>query len=996
MQKRFILGALILLSELSFSQTPIQQASDKARETLSSNKKSELNQSPSLLVNPFVGTGGHGHTFPGAVAPFGMIQLSPDTRNDDWDGSSGYHYSDNWLYGFSHTHLSGTGVPDYCDVVFMPQSGSAKLIPGYKEKNGYGYRFSHDFEKASPGYYEVNLKENGINVRLTVTERAGIHEYTFENESEKKYVLIDLDPRDKVLAANANKLNNTEVSGFRQSDSWAKNESFFFHCKSSVPFKKVKRIFKKGKHKLLIEFPKSTKTVQLKVGISFVDEKAAKNNLEQEIGNKSFDEVRAETVKKWNQELGKIKVNSRNETEKSIFYTALYHAFIAPNVFSDVDGRYRGRDNQIHSLPAKNEQYTVFSLWDTYRGANPLFTLIQQKRTEAFIRTFLRQFDEGGDLPVWELAGNETECMIGYHSVSVIADAYVKGLKDFDTTKALKAMIATSNFDEYGKRIFREKGFLSASEEPESVSKTLEYAYDDFCIAQMAKAMKNDSATFAYTKSSYNFLNLFDPKTGFMRARRGAQWYGHFEPSEVNFNYTEANSWQYSLYAPQHIEVLTNLLGGKDSLERWLDRLFTTNSKLSGREQADITGLIGQYAHGNEPSHHMAYLYNYTNAPYKTQKYVQQIQTEMYQNAPDGLAGNEDCGQMSAWYVLSAMGFYPISPGNPTYQIGHPLFEEMELKLENGKSFKIKANNWSPENKYVKSIQLNGETLEGTSIQHQQIMNGGTLTFEMSSEIPLLEEDKRIQFFDEKVPVNIVPAPFVTVENRVFEDKLKVGIDFVKIAPSDGYFIFYSIDSTTWNNYEAPFFIDKSCRVYMKLQRRSENRKVNFSPVVWADFIKKDPQIHLKLSSEYANQYAAAGENTLIDGIRGGNEFRTGDWQGYYKQDIQAEVTFDVPKNLTEFGVSCIRDQRSWIFFPSSIQIAVSEDGVHFEDLPLISIEKASETDKNPMNAVFSVKYKERKVKAIRYSIKNLGNCPSWHLGAGNPTWLFVDELIFK
>ena len=996
MQNRIHILFFLSLSFTYFSQTPIQQASDKSKEVLTQIRSANTDASPSLFVNPFIGTGGHGHTFPGAIAPFGMIQLSPDTRKDDWDGCSGYHYSDTVMYGFSHTHLSGTGVPDYCDVVFMPQTRNCKTQVGYLNKDGYGYSFSHANEKAAPGYYEVKFPSPGISVRLTASERGGIHEYTFENSTEKKYVLIDLDPRDRLIAGDVKKISSTEFSGYRQSQGWASNESFFFYCKSSVPFKKVKRIFKKGKHKLVIEFPKNTKVVSLKVGISFVDEQGAKKNFEKEIGAKSFDEVRAETVRKWNQELGKVSVKSNLINEKTIFYTALYHAFTAPNIFSDVDKRYRGRDNQIHTLPANDEQYSVFSLWDTYRGANPLYTILQPKRTEAFIQTFLRQYKEGGDLPVWELAANETECMIGYHSVSVIADAYMKGLKDFDTTLALQAMIATSNLDEYGKVAYREKGFLSSSEEPESVSKTLEYAYDDFCISQMASRMKNDSAALAYTKRSYNFINLFDPNTGFMRARRGAQWYGPFEPSEVNFNYTEANSWHYSLYAPQHIETLTNLLGGKDSLELWLDRLFTTESKLSGREQADITGLIGQYAHGNEPSHHMAHLYNFTNAPYKTQQYVHRIQSEMYQNAPDGLAGNEDCGQMSAWYVLSTMGFYPITPGIPEYQIGHPLFEETILKFENGKTIQIKANNWSEENKYITAIRLNGILLEETKITHQQLLAGGVLEFDMQKEIPVIASDKRVQFYAEKVPASIVPAPFVSVENRVFEDRIKIGIDYVKVAPSDSYFVFYSFDSISWNTYEKPFFIDKSCRIYLRLQRRGGNHQVYFSPVVCVDFVKKDPSVHLKLSSQYANQYAAAGENTLIDGIRGGNEFRTGDWQGFYNQDIQAEVTFDTPRTLTEMGVSCIRDQRSWIFWPSAVQIAVSEDGIHFVNLPNIEIEKASSTDKNPMNQEFTVKDKARTIKAIRYTLKNSGNCPEWHLGNGNPTWLFVDELIFR
>ncbi|MBM3186923.1 MAG: GH92 family glycosyl hydrolase, partial [Bacteroidetes bacterium] len=579
------------------------------------------------FVNPFIGTGGHGHTYPGASAPFGMIQISPDTRRDDWDGCSGYHYSDSIIYGFSQTHLSGTGVPDYCDLLIVPQSGKAKVISKLENKvTGYGSRFSHSDEKASPGYYEVYLKDENVKVRLTAGKRSGLHEYTFLNQKGKRYLLLDADPRDKVISANFNVISKNQISGHRISNGWAKEQHFYFYMETSVPFLKSKKIFTKGRHKLLLTFPKIPEKVLVKIAISAVDEEGAKNNLSElsfldqykDKPNDFFKKFKEKNQKIWEEELSKIRIESVDENKKPIFYTALYHSFLAPNLFSDSDGRYRGRDNQIHQTSTNINQYSVFSLWDTYRGTHPLFTLVQQKKTNEFIQTFLNQFDQGGDLPVWELAGNETECMIGYHSVSVIADAYLKGIRDFDLENALKAMVATAKFDELGKKQFRDQGFISSNDEPESVSKTLEYSYDDFCISQLAKALGKDSIYQAFNKSSFNFINLFDPSTKFMRARRGAQWYGPFDPAEVNFNYTEANSWQYSLYAPQHIETLSNLIGGKDSLENWLDRLFTNKSSLAGREQADITGLIGQYAHGNEPSHHMAYLYNYTNAPHKT------------------------------------------------------------------------------------------------------------------------------------------------------------------------------------------------------------------------------------------------------------------------------------------------------------------------------------------------------------------------------------------
>jgi len=995
MNSFFISLILILFSFFSFAQSDIksvQNASDKAKEIIQ--KPSISNFSPSLFVNPFIGTGGHGHTFPGATAPFGMIQLSPDTRHEGWDGCSGYHYSDSIIYGFSHTHLSGTGVPDYCDLLIVPQVGKAKLEPGYSSRNGYGSKFSHAKEEASPGFYKVFLEDGKIAVRLTTTERAGIHEYSFESKKEKKFILIDLDHRDKVLDATINIESKSAISGKRISKDWAENQHFYFHLNSSIPFKKAKRIFKNGKHKLLLEYPKSTQKITLKVGISAVDEAGAKRNLETEIGTALFDQVRATTVYKWNQELSKIEITTNNIEQKKMFYTALYHSFIAPNLFSDVDGRYRGQDNQIHEIEKTDNHYTVFSLWDTYRGNHPLFTLVQPKRTNEFIRTFLRQFNERGDLPVWELAGNETDCMIGYHSVSVIADAYMKGLRDYNSKDALNAMIKTTQLNEYGKKEFGKNGFISANEEPESASKTLEYAYDDFCIATMAKALGNDSAFQIFDKRSYNFVNIFDPSTKFMRARRGAHWYGPFDPTEVNFNFTEANSWQYSLYAPQHIEFLTNILGGRDSLETWLDETFTTAKKLSGRVQDDITGLIGQYAHGNEPSHHMSYLYNFTNSPHKTQFYVDKILNEMYFNAPDGLSGNEDCGQMSAWYVLSAMGFYPIAPGKTTYQIGRPLFDNVKLNLGNGKFLEIRTKNNSFQNKYIQSVSWNGEKLNTFEVDHLQLIKGGKLEFLMG-EFPLAKEQKD-PFFNVKVSDSFVPTPFITNENSLFSDAIKVEIGHVIVDSSDSYFIFYSLDSVTWETYEKPFLIRKSTPVYVKLQRRLSNRKIIQSPVVVGYFHKIDPTIHLELNTKYANQYAAAGSNSLIDGLRGGKEFRTGDWQGFYGEDVSAIVRFDEVKTLTEIGASFIRDQKSWIFLPESITIEISEDGDKFENLPIINISKASPIDENPKTVEFTINVEPKTIKAIRYTIKNPGLCPDWHLGKGNKTWLFIDELLFK
>ncbi len=686
--KFFLFSIFLLFTFISYGQLKeLKKARDIGKKQLKSTTISHFfKKTP--YVNPFIGTGGHGHTFPGATAPFGMMQLSPDTRPFGWDGCSGYHYSDSLIYGFSHTHLSGTGVSDYGDLLIVPQIGKPNFLPGYENENGYGAKFSHHNEKASPGYYEVKLEQPNVNVRLTVNKRSGIHEYTFLDD-EKKIILLDLDHRDELLDSEFNIIDKNTISGYRISKAWAKEQHFYFYFKTDVPFKKSIHYTKNGKQKLALIFDKKVKKVMIRIGMSAVDINGAKNNLENEVKDFNFTYYKIKVAALWENELNRIVFTSKNKEVMTNFYTALYHSYIAPNIFSDIDGRYRGRDMKIHSLDDKtDEQYTVFSLWDTYRATHPLYTLTQVERTNAFINTFLRQYKEGGDLPVWELAANETGCMIGYHSVSVIADAYLKGIRGYNSLDAIEAMIATANFDEFGKKSFQEDGFINSSDEPESVSRSLEYAYDDFCINRMNQFMGNP---FEFSsKSQFNFINTYDPNTKFMRARKDGMWFSPFSPQEVNFNYTEANSWQYSLYTPHAVAVHQQLMGGKKEFESWLDRLFTTKFQIEGREQADITGLIGQYAHGNEPSHHMGYLYNYTDANFKTAEIIDSILFHLYHNSPDGLSGNEDCGQMSSWYVLSAMGLYQVAPGNPYYDFGRPIMSKVILNLENGKKQSLK------------------------------------------------------------------------------------------------------------------------------------------------------------------------------------------------------------------------------------------------------------------------------------------------------------------
>lgn len=954
------------------------------------------------FVNPFIGTGGHGHTYPGATMPFGMMQLSPDTRLDGWDGCSGYHYSDEYIYGFSHTHLSGTGVSDYGDVLLMPtntvnfNNGANASVSSAQVQKGYRARFSHENETASPGFYKVLLDDTNIEVELTVSERSGIHHYTFPKNS-KQIVILDLEHRDKVLSSEIKVLSKTEISGHRHSDAWAKDQRLFFNIQFSRPYKNVTFLSDKTegeKVKAAFEFDASEgNELEIKVAISAVDEAGAKKNLETEIGSKSFQQVKTEAETAWENQLKKMIVETSNLNHKSIFYTSLYHTMLAPNLYQDVDGRYRGMDLQIHQ--SNNfENYTVFSLWDTYRAAHPLYTIIEKERTNHFINSLLAKHDEGGILPIWPLAANYTGCMIGYHAVPVIADAYLKGIRGFDAEKAFEAMKHSALQDKLGLKSYKEFGFIPVEEESESVSKTLEYAYDDWTIAQMAKAMGNMEDYQIYSERAQYYKNVFDPETKFMRGRFRNTWFAPFDPYEVNFNYTEANSWQYSFYAPQDISGLIILMGGKDDFENQLDKLFTAKNETSGREQADITGLIGQYAHGNEPSHHMAYLYNFVNKPAKTQEKVHQILNELYQNAPDGISGNEDCGQMSAWYIFSAMGFYPVTPANNQYIIGTPLFEKAIINLEDGKKFEISAENLSDENKYISSAKLNGKSLNRSFIFHSEIMDGGKLVFKMT------DKPSKWATKDDEIPITeitenlIVLPPFIVKGEVAFKNETQISLG-VSSPKTD---IYYSMNDSEFKKYTQPFTISEETvlKIYAeKLPLKPSARNLGKrSTLLKTHFYKIDPNLSITLETEYANQYNGGGKNALIDGIHGANDFRTGTWQGYQDLDLKATVDLGSEKEVKTVAVSFLRDQRSWIFYPTEVVCLVSENGKDFTELPIQKIDATHPSEEVEIKTIsFEI---EKNVQFVKIIAKNFGDLPKGHLGYGGKAWLFVDEIEIK
>ena len=683
-------------------------------------------------------------------------------------------------------------------------------------------------------------------------------------------------------------------------------------------------------------------------------------------------------------QLEKIVIESDNTDYKTNFYTALYHTMLAPNLYHDVDGRYRGLDLEIHQTN-DFKYYTVFSLWDTYRAAHPLYTIIEQERTNDFINTFLAKYDEAGIMPIWDLSANETGCMIGYHAVPVIADAYLKGIKDYDVEKAFKAMKHSAMQDKLGLKSYKSFGFIPVEEESESVSKTLEYAYDDWTISQMAKQLGKTDDYKTFTERAQFYKNVYDPETQFMRGRFRNTWFAPFDPYEVNFNYTEANSWQYSFYVPQDITGFMNLLGGKDKLDAHLDKLFTAKNETSGREQADITGLIGQYAHGNEPSHHMAYLYNFVNKPHKTQEKVHQILTELYQNAPDGISGNEDCGQMSAWYVLSSLGFYSVTPGSNEYIIGKPLFKKATIHLENNQTFTIVANNLSDTNIYIESVKLNGKNYPFSYLKHSDIVNGGTLEFVMTNQLTAWgTDDAHIP----KTEINehlIVPVPYIAKGDVAFKGSTEVVLENADKSAD----IFYRLGyKGGFKKYESSFIIDKSINLSIYSEKNGEK-----SAAISTDFYEIDPNVSIVLETDYANQYNGGGTNALIDGIFGTQDFRTGTWQGYFDEDLNAIVDLGSVKLIDNLKVNFLRDQKSWIFLPKAAEIYTSIDGKNFIKKMDWNFEKPFNTDEVKIETIALSKLGD--ARYIKIIAKKLGPLPEWHLGYEHDgrSWLFVDEI---
>jgi predicted alpha-1,2-mannosidase len=751
-----VAAALAVLASRSYAENG-DRVANAAPEAKAARQRGAIS-GPALAdyVRPFVGTQGEGNTYPGAVAPFGMIQLSPDTDKELWETASGYEYSDSSIIGFSLTHLNGTGIPDLGDILFMPEVGTPKFIPGSKAYPDSGYRapYSHDQEVASPGYYLVRLLNSGVVVELTAADRAGIIRLTFP-ATDSAFVITDLSHvlRWNVVWANVRVEDDSTVTGFHLVNGWAKERYVYFAARYSRPFDDY-GIMKDGKPVIYDTYRfrsrseatgkslqfwarykiRGTESILMKVAISAISTANAMRNLEAEIPDWGFDRVRGETRNKWNRELSKIEIDGSPEDKKT-FYTSMYHAFLAPNVYEDVTGEYRGLDQNVHRADGFTN-YAIFSLWDTYRAAHPLFTLIQAERDADMINAMLAHYDQSVEhlLPVWSLQANETWCMIGYHAVPVIVDAYLNGVKGFDAERAYGAIKTTAmnpNYDNVA--TYARLGWVPFDRENESVSKTLEYAYDDYCIAQMAKALGRRDDYEYFMKRAGAYRNIFDPTYRLMRGRDWqGRWRTPFNPHVYveGGDITEGTSWQYTWYVPHDVQGLIELMGGPERFAEKLDSLFIVSADAS-KGVDDIKGRIGEYWHGNEPSHHIIYLYCYAGQPWKTQKLVHEIMETQYGNEPGSLCGNDDCGQMSAWYIFSAMGFYPVCPGSRCYVIGSPTVRRAVMHLSNGKIFTMTAEKLSEKNVYIQSARLNGRQWDRAYIPYDELANGGTIEFAM-------------------------------------------------------------------------------------------------------------------------------------------------------------------------------------------------------------------------------------------------------------------------
>ena len=955
-------------------------------------------------VNPWIGTGGHGHTYPGSTSPFGMVQLSPDTRLEGWDGCGGYHDTDSVIYGFSHTHLQGTGVSDYGDILVMP---CTQFQEGTTWRDKYKSAFVKSSELGHAGYYSVHLEDHGILAELTTTPRVGIHRYTLDEPDTLTWI-VDLEHRDELVHYSIEPRGKRMLVGHRVSENWAEEQHVYFAMAFDRDFEwgdqlgEITRVDTMEDGSLVQEMSMVPVFVadfgvltelNVHVGLSFCDIEGAIGNLEAEASEFDFDFHRAACESSWDEQLGRIHIEGGTSDERTTFYTALYHATTVPNVASDVDGRYRGTDMQVHQLREDDgEHYTVFSLWDTYRALHPLLAWIEPNRTRDMIRTMLRMYQDGGQLPVWELAANYTGCMIGYHSIPVIVDAEQWGLYGWDSELALQAMLQAADSLHLGLDAYMDMGYIPSEHEHESVSKTLEYAFDDACISRYADAHGEPELAARFAKRAASWRNLVHPKSGFIQAKRQGAWVEGFDPREVNFNFTEANGWQY-LFAPVHdIAGQRNILGGDEGYLTRLDELFSAPIQTTGRVQPDITGLIGQYAHGNEPSHHVAYLASYAGKPESTATRVSRLCRDMYSNAPDGLCGNEDCGQMSAWFVWSALGMYPVEPGSGQVVLGTPMFKRAVVTPQGTKQVTdIRARGLHARAKFITGLRWHNADGTSSPILSRSFMpvrdlaQGGTLELLMATKpnnvFGRALTDRPTSTCQAK---GFVAVPSITAPRTFQEDCAYIELDHLQ---AEVVLEWSSNGGATWQTYAEPLEIQKTTNVLARSVLGNDT-----SAVVSHRVLKVDHQWKLSLDTPPSNQYSAGGNHALIDGLQGGEDYRHGEWQGYWGQNCVATVDLGQIESVKQVEIRALQDIKPWIWSPREVLFYGSDDGLNFE-LQTVVQSTLAENDEQIQIERF-ICDEPLKARYLKVEAKGRGTIPEWHLGRGNDRWMFLDEIV--
>ncbi len=979
------------------------------------------------FVDPMIGTDGHAHTFPGATLPFGMVQLSPSNDFKEWDWCSGYHYSDTILKGFAHTHISGAGLAALGDILLMPTYGQLKIKPGTEEDpdSGFRSRFSHDREEATAGYYSVVLDDYNVKVELTCTPRVGFHRYTF-NSAGQGNVIIDPTHNimENVMETEVEILSDTEIRGWKHCNGEGGDRKVYFYAKFSKPFEKsgvaindtIQKSLSKvtnRKVKAFVSFKLEVgEKVNVKVALSHVSYAGAKANFDAEAVGITFDQVWAKAKNLWEEKMNKVHIETDKISDKRNFYTALYHSMISPNLISDVTGEYVVEGEVYHS---DFNQYSNFSTWDTYRAVHPLMAIIEQEKTTDFVNSLAsRHSDSKVGLPVWECLGHDNVCMIGYSTVSVITDAIMKDIPGIDYQAAYNAMRAaafnlekhSNTYDVNGMNYYIKMDFVPGKI-GSSVSKTTEYNYYDWCISQVARKLAKNDDMHLFRQRSKGYRNLFDRKSGYLlpKLQNGklvevdmSKWDG------LVHNYVSGNIWGYSSYVPHDMGYLIRLHGGYHKFASWLDEIFTDTTEIGGSQHVDISGFIGKYGHGDEPSHQMPYLYVHAGQPWKTQKRVREILTRFYHDHPAGLNNNDDLGQMSSWYIFGALGFYPVCPGSNQYQVGSPAYQKASINLENGNVFTVVAKNNSDQNVYIQSAKFNGEEYTKPFITYQQIKNGGELVFEMGNQPNKnwgnakadLEEMYGMKSLDDYKlhEEKQVLMPYSNDSTFSFEKSKWVEL----LCNTEGAEIRYTIDGSEPNlksqKYEHPVQIRKDAMVKAKAFKKGLKESGTFI-VQYLKGIPFNAETGYPKVTVEGNDIGYGNKTgvLLLDGGFGSTTFNDGFWTGIDLKDMNVDIDLGTTRSISEVKPGILIYPGAWIFNPNKIEVYVSNDQENYHLIKNISMD--SPEDERRFIVRPSIQFQAVKCRFIKVKFKN-GPIPDWHMAGGRKHWIFVDEILIN